>query len=158
MTSDMKEMENPPHWEWVRRWLIAASICGSLIALIFIPIGKYLAVAGGIGALLFLLLGIWLREYYRRPNKVRIEQSGIWVFFRYKREVFIPWQEVRWLSAPPGDPKKLGLYRDGYMQLQSSKVFYPLHWPVAIAVREAYREQNGHYPPFRESDVAKRQF
>jgi hypothetical protein len=151
---EQKEYENPPHRQWVVKWMVAVLIVIFFFFLIDIFDGKFgstvIVICGGA----FLLFGIWLREYYRRPKKIKIEKDGIGLIFRYKHPEFIPWQNVKWLLAPPDDPDKLkeAWDRDGYLQLVNKK-FFPLYWPVAIAVREAYREQNGRYPPLNQKEA-----
>jgi hypothetical protein len=158
MTLQIREYDNPPHVEWVRHWIYGIAILLFIAIVIFgFALDKWLAAFVGCGIAILYLSGIWQREYYRRPSKIIIEDGGIRALFRYKPERFVSWNEVRWLSAPPGDPSKLkeAYDRDGYMHLQG-KVFYPLYWPVAIAVRGAFREQNGFYPPRRESETFNR--
>ena len=158
MDQQILEYNNPPHSEWIHHWIYAMAILFLFAILIAgVAAGKWLAAAAGCAIAIGFLFVLWLREFYDRPLKIIIENGGIRAFFRYKPERFIAWSDVRWLSAPPGDPSKLkeSYDRDGYLHLQG-KILYPLYWPAAIAVREAFREQNGFYPPFQESEVAKR--
>jgi hypothetical protein len=153
-SSPVAEYQNPPHKGWVMKWFLVVFAVIIIFFIIDVFDGKFgstlVVICGGS----FLLFGIWLREYYRRPIAIKIEESGVELSFRYKRPKFVPWRDFKWLLSPPGDPKTLkeAWDRDGYLQLKNDK-FYPLFWPVAIAVREAYKENYGHYPPSNEKEA-----
>jgi hypothetical protein len=139
-------LDNPPHREYVLKIIVVCIFLILFGLLISYLAEKWYPLLGLSVPLVFIFL-IWRREYYRRPSKIQIEDGGIIAFFRYKKPIFVPWEEFEWLDAPPGDPSKLpwSYDRDGYLQLEG-KTFYPLYWSVAIAVRDAYREKVGRWP------------
>jgi hypothetical protein len=95
----------------------------------------------------------WERDYLLRPLSIEIKEWGFIFNLRYRKNPkLISWHEVKWLSAPPGDPAKQKEYyqQDGYLSLGGNKI-YSLYWPMAIAAREAYKEYVGSYPPIDAS-------
>jgi hypothetical protein len=146
-------MDNPPHKEWVFKVYSVCVFLSFFGLLITYFSEKWYPLLGLSIPVIFVFI-IWRREYYRRPSKIQIENGGITAFFRYKQPRFVPWGEFKWLDAPPDDPSTLtgNWDRDGYLHLRG-KTFYPLHWPVAIAVRNAYFEQVGEYPPSSKQEI-----
>ena len=142
-------MQNPPN----RRELIfigTISIIIIITGIIFTLATGWLPeiVIFGSGAIIVMFV-IWNRQYYRRPKTAQLLKDGIQFTYRYgRKDRFLSWSSVYWLRAPPGDPDKIGgdWSQDGYMRALDGTVFI-LHWPIAIAAKEAYRESTGKYPP-----------
>jgi hypothetical protein len=86
---------------------------------------------------------------WTRPKAVEIGDEGVLlIFWPWRPRRIIKWSDVRSINLLLEDPKnnnyKVG--RDGFLW-SSSKRCYALYWPIAKAVREAYKENKGEYPP-----------
>jgi hypothetical protein len=100
-----------------------------------------------------LLMG-WRREYLWRPYQVGIRDDGLLLHRYYHKEPrLVSWEQISSFYAPPGDPalQKTYFSRDGcFYSLKHNKnqreEMVIVHWPIAIAAREKYREEMGHYP------------
>jgi hypothetical protein len=142
-------MQNPPN----KKELLAISatiVILIILGIIFTLVTSYLPeLFLFIGLSLIILLVIWNRQFRRRPKTAQVLKDGILFSYRYgKKDRFVQWQSIYWLRAPPSNLDKIGgnWSQDGYMGALDGTWFI-LHWPIAIAVKEAYREAIGKYPP-----------
>lgn len=88
------------------------------------------------------------QEIARRPIHAHI-CDDIRLSFRTRTPSSIPFDDIEWVDASPGDPTTLAgrINRGGKMKVQGMKHPIPLGYEAAEAVRRSYKERNGMYPP-----------
>ncbi len=141
--------DNPQDNKFV---LLVGSICMMCFLLgavgFFVKGGSVVVLLGMtlIGAV--FLIGIWGREYVHRPRSIVVEEDGVRLAFRYSLERYVPWDEIKWIDALPGDnTSTIGRWqRDGMMQLKKGLPF-PLTYEVAHTIVQAYAKYKGRNPP-----------
>lgn len=94
---------------------------------------------------------ITYREFIHRPVSLFIQGNGIILDFRFLKSRSLPWNEILWINAKPGDVSTIiGRWeRIGLLQPTRGNP-YPLTYEIAISIRESYRNQNGSYPMTRD--------
>ncbi len=96
-------------------------------------------VAAGIAACVDAMF--WLREWYFRPNRIRIDEPGLILFFRHRRPRIVNWENVAGLEAYGGDALTIGdrLETAGILILARSERF-PRAFPATLGIIEAIRD------------------
>jgi hypothetical protein len=155
-------MDNPVNKRYLRKWIIISLLTFTIgLAYMLFRIEQWNAVSTTIVlivlifAFLFPFFLGWDKEYLRRPFKVEIRDDGILCHFRFNRKVrFFPWDQFISLTVTPGGPSDPSRYHDldDIMWIKNEmkrdkREFFILHWSIAVAVRDKYRERTGRYPP-----------
>jgi hypothetical protein len=142
-------MQNPPNKKELLIFgltIVISIIIGIIFTLVTGWLPEIFIFGGGS---FILLLVIWNRQYRKRPKTAQVLKDGVLFTYRYgRKDRFVLWSSIYFLRAPPGDPDKIGgnWSQDGYLRTLDGTVFI-LHWPIAIAAKEAYKESVGKYPP-----------
>jgi len=108
------------------------------------------------GLLVLWFMGFW-GELWQRPKTVEIADDGILMrFFPWRRKRYLKWSDILSVNILLEDPKKYDykVGRDGILWSRNKR-FYKLYWPIANAVREAYKQKIGEYPPITWGSSSK---
>lgn len=100
------------------------------------------------GLLVGWFMGFW-SELWTRPRTVTITDDGVQMrFFPWRKRKLLKWSDILSLNILLEDPNKYDykVGRDGILWSRKKR-FYKLYWPIANAVREAYKQKMGEYPP-----------
>ncbi len=170
MTEISNAMDNPIDMKNVRLMVIGTAAVTTL-ALIYFPLRfQHWTVTTVLLAIIITMIGAsvpfylgWDKEYWRRPYSVTIGEDGMTCYLRYGRKPrMVEWNSIMSLTAPAGDPARLTNYfsQDGFLTVRNNRKRngwdqFVLHWPIAVAAREKYKEKMGRYPlmfPWEDPD------
>ncbi len=82
-------------------------------------------------------LQLWRREYYSRPTRVAVVETGLRMSFRYSPELDLTWEQVAAISV-----RETGL--TGLVAINGRFYPYMITNEIARKARQAYRSAKGY--------------
>lgn len=149
-TPDLDGIDNPPNMRGVRSSVILAIlliVLSLFLAYITIPL-----VSISIGALVAItILYIEIEsQFISRPKKVKVGDDGLILYMRFWQGIkSVRYDQIKWIDVADSNPS-LTLERscpDGFIGLgPRNREIHPMIWPIAIQVRDAYKNKMGRLP------------
>lgn len=145
------DFENPINRKGILLWAVIA-VGGASLSLLLIVTEHGLRWFGVLASLLLaalvLLVG-WNIEMIRRPVSVEVVSSGIILHRRcHLKPISLVWNQFHSLNVCPDNSYAIDKWhlQDGFLFIDDKR-YYTLHWHIAMAVREVYKQKVGRYPP-----------
>ena len=132
---------NPPDRLITIFGTIGSILFNILVLYLYIIFPSTTLIMVGLLLLLFLLIVIWWSQYFNKPKTVRIEESGIRLFYRYKAPKFIPFSNINsvLVNNVDGDSAVDKLTSSGAIFINGK--YYPILVSAEIAIEVKKRYQ-----------------
>lgn len=147
----VREYENPSR-PWYLKMAAAVTVL-LLVPMVIVPSILTISLYSFFVAYTWVVL--WVREYYLRAIRIRIDESDLILLFRYSKPRRVDWSSVDAISLrtkhnKPTDVAEPGAF--GQLILRPAQKLprrFPLRSEVAVALREAYTKEMGRPPENR---------
>lgn len=152
-----REIDNPPRTQFALTMIVGTLAIG-IFGIAIDPSILMITMMSPVMA--SILITVWYAEFDRVPTKIVIDNDGIWLHFRRKRNRFVKWSEIDTIVVFPPDKNPFSGRLERYATLVAApvagkKLMAPMTFDAANAVIGAYSEALGK-PPNVDWRVGKR--
>lgn len=139
-----------PREKWRLRDISLVSIGIAILAVIFYAYSSFLLIPIVFLLIIaFLLFWILYGVYWDAPTSITIEPNGVSIIYHNTKRVERRWVDILWIDIWPREGKTSGYC---YIKFDDNKLYsMPLSYESGKAVKEAYFDYMGRYPPNQDT-------